>query len=86
MVQHKHLLIKADIENPIRDEIRAIFFVKNLVNKIDMNILHGPVPKYCDTPGNQGMTIFAIIETSHIVVHIWDEDTPAKLQLDVYSC
>ena len=86
MVQHKHLLVKADIENPIREIIPAIFFVKNLVNKIDMNILHGPVAKYCDTPGNQGMTVFAIIETSHIVAHIWDEDIPAKLQLDVYSC
>ena len=51
-----------------------------------MNILHGPVAKYCDSPGNQGMTVFAVIETSHIVAHIWDEDTPAKLQLDVYSC
>ena len=28
----------------------------------------------------------ALIETSHIVIHIWDEPTPGILQLDIYSC
>jgi len=41
---------------------------------------------YCNKTGNKGITGFAIIETSHIVLHTWDEDTPAILQLDVYTC
>ena len=28
----------------------------------------------------------ALIETSHIVIHIWDETNPGLLQLDIYSC
>ena len=28
----------------------------------------------------------ALIETSHIVIHIWDESEPGVLQLDIYSC
>ncbi len=51
-----------------------------------MKILHGPVSVYCNKLGNRGITAFAIIETSHIVLHTWDEDTPATLQLDVYTC
>ena len=37
-------------------------------------------------PGNRGVTAFAIIETSHIAMHIWDEPNPALVQLDVYTC
>jgi len=36
--------------------------------------------------GNRGITGAAIIETSHIVMHIWDEVHPALMQFDVYSC
>jgi predicted flavoprotein YhiN len=36
--------------------------------------------------GNRGITGAAIIETSHIVVHFWDEVSPALMQFDVYSC
>jgi len=28
----------------------------------------------------------AVIETSHIVMHVWDEVSPALIQLDIYSC
>jgi len=28
----------------------------------------------------------AVIETSHIVMHVWDEPNPALIQLDIYSC
>lgn len=51
-----------------------------------MNVLYGPKSIYCLKEGNAGMTAFAIIDTSHIVLHTWDEETPAVLQLDVYSC
>ena len=28
----------------------------------------------------------ALLETSHIVLHIWDENNPGLFQLDIYSC
>jgi S-adenosylmethionine/arginine decarboxylase-like enzyme len=36
--------------------------------------------------GNRGLTCVAIIETSHIALHVWDESAPALMQLDVYTC
>ena len=51
-----------------------------------MKELYGPVASYCKMEGNRGITAFAIIETSHIAMHIWDESNPSLVQLDVYSC
>mgnify|MGYP003681527647 FL=1 len=51
-----------------------------------MKKLIAPKAKYCDMKGNRGVTCICAIETSHIVFHSWDEETPGKLQLDVYSC
>ena len=34
----------------------------------------------------KGLTVMAVIETSHIVMHVWDEPNPALIQLDIYSC
>ena len=36
--------------------------------------------------GNRGITAFAVVETSHIALHIWDEKSPSLVQFDVYSC
>jgi S-adenosylmethionine/arginine decarboxylase-like enzyme len=86
MIPHKHLLVRATISNPISDTEQISKWILNLVEVIKMKILHGPVSVYCDKEGNQGITAFAIIETSHIVLHTWDETEPATLQLDVYTC
>jgi S-adenosylmethionine/arginine decarboxylase-like enzyme len=46
----------------------------------------GPHATYVDTPGNKGVTAIVGIETSHIAFHVWDEEVPAKLQFDLYTC
>ena len=46
----------------------------------------GPYAKYCEVPGNRGVTCVTIIETSHVAIHVWDEDDPSVVQLDVYTC
>tara|TARA_B100000287_G_scaffold145734_1_gene137536 strand:+ start:2132 stop:2404 length:273 start_codon:yes stop_codon:yes gene_type:complete len=51
-----------------------------------MNILMGPYVKYCDMEGNRGITGIAVIETSHVAIHVWDEPYPALMQIDIYSC
>jgi S-adenosylmethionine/arginine decarboxylase-like enzyme len=51
-----------------------------------MKILMGPHATYVDTPGNKGVTAIVGIETSHIAFHIWDEEMPARLQFDLYTC
>lgn len=86
MLQHKHLLVRAEIANSITDTDQISQWLSELVETIQMKILHGPVSVYCDKSGNRGVTAFAIIETSHIALHTWDETAPATLQLDVYTC
>tara|TARA_R110000744_G_scaffold143043_2_gene254870 strand:- start:752 stop:1222 length:471 start_codon:yes stop_codon:yes gene_type:complete len=51
-----------------------------------MKVLMGPYVTYHDIPGNRGITGAAIIETSHVIMHVWDEPSPALMQFDVYSC
>tara|TARA_B100001057_G_scaffold100735_1_gene97736 strand:- start:6110 stop:6496 length:387 start_codon:yes stop_codon:yes gene_type:complete len=83
---HKHLLIRAEVKKPLVNRSRTIKFLRKLIKAIDMKAMYGPTASYCKMPGNRGVTAFAIIETSHIAMHIWDEPNPALVQLDVYSC
>jgi len=83
---HKHLIVRAEVTNPPKDETLAKEFLRELIEGINMKILFGPEAKYVDVPGNRGLTCFAIIETSHVVMHTWDECEPGMIQLDVYTC
>ena len=83
---HKHVIIRAEVLNPPTDEKLASEHVKDLIEQIGMKLLMGPYAKYVTMPGNRGLTVAAIIETSHIVMHTWDECDPAMIQLDVYTC
>ena len=86
--QHKHLIVRADISCcPKEEDLNKISdWIRSLIKKIDMNLLAGPYTTYVNELGNKGMTSVAIIETSHIALHIWDETNPGLIQLDVYSC
>jgi len=86
MIFHKHLLINAKVNNPMKSEDEAIEFLTDLVEAIDMKIIKGPFASYVDVEGNRGLTAIVMIETSHIAFHIWDEPTPALLQFDLYTC
>ena len=88
MIQHKHLIVRAEIKDPPefyeKDLIKGDLL--RLIGDLGMKCLSGPHVEYVDVPGNAGMTAVCIIETSHIAMHVWDEVEPALLQLDVYSC
>jgi len=86
--QHKHLIVRADIGKcPKEEDLNKISdWIRSLIKKIDMKLLAGPYTTYVNEKGNKGMTSVAIIETSHIALHIWDETSPGLMQLDVYSC
>ncbi len=88
-IQHKHIIIRAECNNPPMWPNDAIAWWNQLVKDIGMKKLdveHNPICGYVDTPGNSGLTIAGIIETSHIAMHVWDELDPALIQLDVYTC
>lgn len=88
MIEHKHLICRCEIITPPlqKDMLFMHSWFKELVEDIGMKILAGPFVEYLDVPGNRGFTGVCIIETSHIAMHIWDEDAPALMQLDVYTC
>ena len=83
---HEHFLLRAEVENPSTNRRQVTKFLNKLIKKIKMNTLYGPVTSKCKQEGNRGITAFAIIETSHISMHIWDECQPGKVHFDVYSC
>lgn len=85
-IVHKHLIVRAEVENPPVNEDFVRSWMANLIDAIGMKVLMGPFAKYLDVPGNRGITTVAIIETSHIAMHVWDEDNPSLIQLDVYTC
>ena len=86
--QHKQLIVRADIGwCPQEEDLNKISdWIRSLIKKIDMKLLAGPYTTYVNEKDNKGMTSVAIIETSHIALHIWDEVSPGLMQLDVYSC
>ena len=86
ILEHKHLIIRAEITDPPYDAVDIKRWMKNLVEDIGMNILMGPYAVYSDMEGNQGLTAVTIIETSHLAIHVWDECEPALMQMDVYTC
>ena len=83
---HKHLIVRAETINPPMNEEFLTTWLQDFIKYINMKVLMGPYVIYHDVPGNRGITGAAIIETSHIVMHVWDEPSPALMQFDVYSC
>lgn len=86
VLEHKHLIIRAELNNPPKCAAAIQTWMADLVDAIGMKILMGPYAVYSDMPGNQGLTAVTIIETSHIAMHVWDEVDPGLMQLDVYTC
>ena len=86
VLEHKHLIVRAEINNPPYSPNDIKQWMRDLVDTIGMNILMGPYAVYSDMEGNAGLTAVTIIETSHIAMHVWDEVSPALMQLDVYTC
>jgi len=86
ILEHKHLIVRAELNNPPKCTSAIDLWMRRLVEQIDMKILMGPYSVYSDMVGNQGLTAVTIIETSHIAMHVWDEVDPGLMQLDVYTC
>lgn len=86
MPLHNHILLNGRVNNPPRDIEKTNQWMRELVQAIDMKIIQGPFSSYVDKPGNRGLTSTVMIETSHIAFHVWDEEDPALLQFDLYTC
>jgi len=86
LLVHKHLIVRAEVYRPPMDEEILKSWLEEFISEIGMKVMMGPFVQYSNMVGNRGITGAAIIETSHIVMHVWDEVHPALMQFDVYSC
>lgn len=88
MLKHQHLIVRSEIKTPPTeyDLEKMNLWFKDLIESIGMKILSGPHTVYCKMVGNRGYTGVCVIETSHVALHTWDEDSPHIIQLDVYTC
>lgn len=86
MPLHNHLLLNGWTLDAPKDEQFVIDWMRNLVEKIDMKVIQGPYASYVTAKGNRGLTAVVMIETSHIAMHIWDEEVPSRIQFDLYTC
>jgi len=84
---HHHLLVNATFEEtPFVTDTFCEYWLQEIIDAIEMCPLYGPLGLRCENEYNKGYSAFAIIDTSHLSLHSWEEITPNLLQLDVYSC
>ena len=86
MIEHKHLMISANFIRRVYSSSWYETWMTRLIEDLEMTALVEPKAVRDNTVGNEGITAFSIITTSHIVLHTWESEMPHKLQLDVYSC
>jgi S-adenosylmethionine/arginine decarboxylase-like enzyme len=86
MMYHKHLIIRAEVDNLPEGEDFINNWLLSILKKIKMDVLFGPKAIYCDLVGNAGWTAFVILTTSHSVLHTWHENDLNMIQFDLYSC
>jgi len=86
MALHNHLLLNGYTNTPPTDEAETIEWMRKLVDTIGMKVIQGPYASYVTKEGNRGLTCVVMIETSHIALHVWDEEEPAFPEFDLYTC
>ena len=56
ILEHKHIIIRAEVSQPITNRNKAIKFLNRIIKAIDMKAMYGPTATYCKMPGNKGVT------------------------------
>lgn len=83
---HQHLLLRAYVKNPPKEENVLNIWLTELVKDIKMVVAVPAKSAYVPDLGNEGLTGSINIHTSHIAIHIWDSLDIPKIEMDVYSC
>lgn len=84
--EHKHVIIRAYVDFPPKDPMILSEWCKNVISSVDMRIINSPSVYYSDMVGNRGLTATAILDFSHMAIHVWDECYPAMIEFDLFSC
>lgn len=87
-MKHQHLIVRAQGRNDV-NPLQAEYLVREIIREIAMHIADvpgNPVVYDCAIPGNEGVTVAAVIEESHCVLHSWPGPAMTLYQFDLYSC
>ena len=84
--KHKHVIVRAYVSNPPRCEANLSEWCKDVISKVGMKVLGGPLVVASDMVGNAGLTAVAVLDFSHLAIHSWDEISPALIEFDLFSC
>jgi len=85
---HQHLIVRAHGRANL-DCAGAKRLVCDAVSAVEMKLAEvpgNPMAYDCQTPGNEGVTVMALIEESHCVLHSWPGEEVILYQFDLYSC
>lgn len=84
--EHKHVIVRAYVWNPPRDEETLSRWCREVIELVGMKCIAGPLCVYSDMEGNKGYTSVAVLDFSHLSIHVWDEIKPALIEFDLFSC
>ena len=83
---HKHIIVRAYVANPPREADSLADWCKSVISLVGMKVIGGPIVVYSDMEGNKGHTAVAVLDFSHLSIHVWDEINPALIEFDLFSC
>ena len=90
-LEFKHIMVRAVVKNPVKtvDELKA--WSLGVIDAVNMKIADipgekNPIAWKCEIPGNEGMTLVAVIETSNLAYHDWKVENGTMVELDLFSC
>jgi hypothetical protein len=88
MVNYKMLVGRFEVKRPPTKsgDIYLDIWMRRLIQAQGMVIVDGPRLYYNSRPGLEGWSGTAIIETSSVQLHIWDQSDPPKVHLDFFTC
>ena len=83
---HKHIIVSALVNKPpsTTDDVKE--FLSSMISKVGMECISGPYAEMVEDEGNEAPTGVAILSTSHCAVHVWTHVSPARMEVDLYSC
>lgn len=84
--EHKHVIVRAYVNNPPREAIALSDWCCEVIDLVGMKVIGGPLVVYSDMEGNKGHTAVAILDFSHLSIHVWDEISPSLIEFDLFSC
>jgi S-adenosylmethionine/arginine decarboxylase-like enzyme len=83
---HKHIIVRAYVKQPPRQEKILSDWCHSVISSVGMKVIGGPLIVYSDMEGNKGHTAVAVLDFSHLSIHVWDEIDPALIEFDLFSC